>query len=137
MLIAKKQADRQMTYNQKISKLTNQLYYNIGQTDRVIKAKYFIDKNYGLEIDLDTIANAVNGSKFHLNREFKRHYGVTPSHYLKNRRISEAKKLLSDSSTVTDTCFTVGYESLSTFSMLFRRWTGFSPSDFKKARLNK
>ncbi|MBC8111578.1 MAG: AraC family transcriptional regulator, partial [Verrucomicrobia bacterium] len=58
-------------------------------------------------------------------------------HYLKDKRILEAKKLLSESSTVTDTCFTVGYESLSTFSMLFRRWTGFSPRVFKKARLNK
>lgn len=126
-----------MNYNKKIAELTKQLYGNVAQTERVIKAKQFIDKNYDLEIDLDTIAIAVHSSKFHLNREFKRHYGVTPSHYLKDRRILEAKKLLSESSTVTDTCFTVGYDSLSTFSLLFRRWTGFSPRAFKKARLNK
>ena len=126
-----------MTYNEKITELTEQLYGNVGQTERVIKAKQFIDKNYGLEIDLDTITTAANSSKFHLNREFKRHYGITPSHYLKDKRILEAKKLLSESSTVTDTCFSVGYDSLSTFSMLFRRWTGFSPRVFKKARLDK
>ena len=126
-----------MTYNKKINELTKQLYGNVAQTERVIKAKQFIDKNYGLEIDLDTISAAANSSRFHLNREFKRHYGITPSHYLKDKRILEAKKLLSESSTVTDTCFTVGYGSLSTFSMLFRRWTGFSPGAFKKARLNK
>jgi len=126
-----------VNYNKKIAELTKQLYGNVAQTERVIKAKQFIDKNYDLEIDLDTIAIAVHSSKFHLNREFKRHYGVTPSHYLKDRRILEAKKLLSESSTVTDTCFTVGYDSLSTFSLLFRRWTGFSPRAFKKARLNK
>ena len=121
-----------MTYNKKIAELTKQLYRNVGQTERVIKAKQFIDKNYGVEINLDAITTAVNSSKFHLNREFKRHYGITPSHYLKARRISEAKKLLSESSTVTDTCFTVGYDSLSTFSMMFRRWTGLSPRAFKK-----
>ena len=126
-----------MTYNKKIAELNKQLYRNAGQTERVIKAKQFIDKNYDLEIDLDTIATAANSSKFHLNREFKRHYGITPSHYLKDKRIVEAKKLLSESSTVTDTCFTIGYGSLSTFSLLFRRWTGFSPRAFKKARLNK
>ena len=126
-----------MNYNKKIDELTKHLYGNAGQTERVIKAKQFIDKNYSLEIDLGTIATAANSSKFHLNREFKRHYGITPSHYLKDKRISEAKKLLSESSTVTDTCFTVGYDSLSTFSMLFRRWTGFSPGLLKKARLNK
>ena len=126
-----------MTYNKKIAELNKQLYRNAGQTERVIKAKQFIDKNYSLEIDLDTIATAANSSKFHLNREFKRDYGITPSHYLKDKRISEAKKLLCESSTVTATCFTVGYDSLSTFSMLFRRWTGYSPSVFKKARLDK
>jgi AraC-like DNA-binding protein len=126
-----------MMYNKKITELTKQLYGNVGQTERVIKAKQFIDENYGLEIDLDIIATAANSSKFHLNREFKRHYGITPSHYLKDKRILEVKKLLSESSTVTDACFTVGYDSLSTFSMLFRRWTGFSPSVFKKARFDK
>ena len=80
-----------MTYNEKITELTEQLYGNVGQTERVIKAKQFIDKNYGLEIDLHTITTAANSSKFHLNREFKRHYGITPSHYLKDKRISEAK----------------------------------------------
>ena len=124
-----------MTFNKKIAELTKQLYGNVAQTERVIKAKQFIDKNYGLEIDLDTIAAAVNSSKFHLNREFKRHYGITPSHYLKDKRILEAKKLLSESSTVTHTCFTVGYDSLSTFSMLFRRCTGFSPRVFKKSKI--
>jgi AraC-like DNA-binding protein len=124
-----------MMYNKKITELTKQLYGNVGQTERVIKAKQFIDENYGLEIDLDAITTAANSSRFHLNREFKRHYGITPSHYLKDKRILEAKKLLSESSTVTDACFTVGYESLSTFSMLFRRWTGFSPSVFKKSKI--
>ena len=124
-----------MTFNKKIAELTKQLYGNVAQTERVIKAKQFIDKNYGLEINLDAITAAANSSKFHLNREFKRHYGITPSHYLKDKRIIEAKKLLSESSTVTDTCFTVGYDSLSTFSMLFRRWTGFSPRLFKKSKI--
>jgi AraC-like DNA-binding protein len=79
----------------------------------------------------------VSSSKFHLNREFKRHYGFTPNKYLKDKRISEAKRLLKDNSTVTDACFSVGYESLSTFSILFRRWTGSNPSDLKKARMKK
>jgi len=126
-----------MIYNKKIAELTKQLYGNVGQTERVINAKQFIDENYDLRIGLDAIARAANSSKFHLNREFKRHYGITPSQYLKDKRIFEAKKLLSGSSTVTNTCFTVGYDSLSTFSMLFRRCTGFSPEEFKKARLNK
>lgn len=126
-----------INYNQTITKLTRQLYHNDDQTDRAIRARKFIDHNFDRPIPLNKIANAVYCSKFHLNREFKRHYGVTPSQYLKDKRILEAKKLLSNNSSVTDTCYTVGYDSLSTFSMLFRQWTGFSPSNFKKARMNK
>jgi AraC-like DNA-binding protein len=124
-------------YNQTITKLTGLLYHNGDQTVRAIRARKFIDHNFNRPIPLDKIANAVYCSKFHLNREFKRHYGITPSQYLKGKRILEAKKLLSDNSSVTDTCYSVGYDSLSTFSMLFRQWTGFSPSNFKKARMNK
>src|SRR5687767_3135877 len=118
-------------YNQTITKLTRLLYHNGDQTDRAIRARKFIDHNFDKPLLLDKIANAVYCSKFHLNREFKRHYGITPLQYLKGKRILEAKKLLSDNSSVTDTCYNVGYDSVSTFSMLFRQWTGFSPSDFK------
>lgn len=124
-------------YTETIAQLTKQLYHNGDQTDRAIRARKFIDDHFGQPLPLNKIANTVHCSKFHLNREFKRHYGVTPLQYLKDKRISEAKKLLSGPSSVTDTCYTVGYDSLSTFSLLFRQWTGFSPSDFKKARMNK
>lgn len=124
-------------YNRTITKLSRQLYRNSIQTDRAIRVKKFIDQNFEKPIPLDKIASAVYCSKFHLNREFKRHCGITPLQYLKDKRILEAKKLFSDNSSVTDTCYTVGYDSLSTFSMLFKQWTGSSPSDYKKARMNK
>jgi hypothetical protein len=49
-----------MTYNKKIAELTKQLYGNVGQTERVIKAKQFIDENYSLEIDLGAITAISN-----------------------------------------------------------------------------
>ena len=124
-------------FNQAIAKLTGQLYHNGNQAERAICTRKFIDHHFDMPIPLDKIAHAVHCSKFHLNREFKRHYGITPSQYLKDQRILEAKKLLSGNSSVSSACYTVGYDSLSTFSMLFRQWTGSSPSDYKKARMNK
>ena len=124
-------------YNQKIAELSKELYGNQAQTERVIKARHFIDQHLEAELRLSQIANAVYSSPFHLNREFKRHYGITPSQYAKERRIAEAKKLLCGNSSVSDTCLSVGYGSITTFSLLFRRWTGSSPRKFKSARLNK
>jgi AraC-like DNA-binding protein len=121
-------------YIQTIKKLTEQLYNNPDLTERVIRTRKFIDKNFDKPIPLDKIAGAVYCSKFHLNREFKRYYGITPLQYLTEKRIERAKKLLSANSSVKATCYIVGYESLSTFSTLFKAWTGLSPSDFKKSK---
>ena len=124
-------------YNQTITKMNGQIYVNVHQTERATRARKFIDQNFDKQISLDNIANAVYCSKFHLNREFKRHYGITPSRYLTGKRISEAKKVLKENGSVSDACYSVGYESISTFSILFRRLTGLNPSHIKKARMNK
>ena len=124
-------------YNKKINKLTAINFRNGHQTDRAINAKKFIDLNYSNSLSLDTIANNVYSSKFHLNREFKRLYGMTPVKYLKEKRIQEAKIILTNNRAVTDACFSVGYQSLSTFSILFRRMTGKNAETFKSARMKK
>ena len=124
-------------YNRKINKLTDINFRNGHQTDRAINAKKFIDLNYFNRLSLDTIASNVYSSKFHLNREFKRLYGMTPTKYLKEKRIQEAKIILTNNGAVTDACFSVGYESLSTFSILFRRMTGKNAETFKSARMKK
>jgi AraC-like DNA-binding protein len=40
--------------------------------------------------------------------------------------------LLKEGHSITDTCFQVGYESLTTFSSVFRKSTGYSPKAFQK-----
>lgn len=125
------------TYSEKLSELNETIFQNKHQIDRAISAKKFIDENYPENLNLDIIANAVHSSKFHLNREFKRLYGMTPSQYAKEKRIQEAKKILTNNGTVSDACLSVGYESLTTFSILFRRMTGKNAKAFKSARMKK
>lgn len=125
------------TYNNKICDLNATSFRNKHQVDRAIRARYFIDKYYSEKVDLTSIVIAVHSTKFHLNREFKRLYGTTPVQYLKEKRIQEAKKILTNNGTVSDACYTVGYESLSTFSILFRRMTGKNATAFKSARMKK
>jgi len=121
-------------YIQTIAQLSRRIYPNSELTDRVVRTRKFIDENFDKPIPLSKIASAVYCSKFHLSREFKRHYGITPLHYLTEKRITKAKELLSEDSSVTAACYDIGYESVSTFSLLFRQWTGLSPSDFKKSK---
>jgi AraC-type DNA-binding domain-containing proteins len=113
-------------------------YPKIYLYQRIVQAKLFIDTHFGSEIDLSNIANHATFSKFHFIRLFKTIYGYTPHQYLTKVRIENAKKLLQKEISVTDTCFTVGFSSLSSFSGLFRHYTKVSPSayqqEFKKRR---
>ena len=97
---------------------------------RIVQAKLFIDKNYAGNVDLDNIADEAAFSKFHFTRLFKKIYGKTPHQYLTVVRIEKAILLLRANQPVSEVCDAVGFESLSSFSGLFKRIVGTSPSVF-------
>lgn len=97
---------------------------------RIVHAKLFIDSHYDGAIDLDNIADEALFSKFHFIRLFRKIYGLTPHQYLIHVRIEKAMQLLRSGMPVSDTCFAVGFESLSSFSSLFKRTAGISPTDY-------
>ncbi|WP_118974779.1 helix-turn-helix domain-containing protein [Taibaiella koreensis] len=97
---------------------------------RIVQAKLFIDRHYADKIDLDNISDEAYFSKFHFIRLFKTVYGKTPHQYLKATRIERAKQLLREGGAVSDACFAVGFDSLSSFSGLFKREVGQSASAY-------
>lgn len=100
---------------------------------RVVQAKLFIDQNYGSALDLRNIADAACFSKFHFMRLFKSMYGKTPYQYLTDVRIKRARELLVDGVPVKATCFSVGFDSISSFTGLFLRRVGQTPAAFQKS----
>lgn len=124
-------------YTDQLVKLTQQLYANAGQTARIVRARQFIDAHFAEPLTLADMAAAACCSPYHFNREFKRHYGLTPLHYLTDKRMAEARRLLSADRPVAEVCEAVGYESLGTFSALVKKRTGRSPSTLKRARMKK
>ncbi|MEQ8477852.1 AraC family transcriptional regulator [Fulvivirga sp.] len=97
---------------------------------RIVQAKLYIDQYYSEKIDLSNISDEANFSKFHFIRLFKSAYGKTPHQYLKYVRIEKAKGLLKDGIPVTAVCYAVGFDSLSSFSGLFSKTVGLSPSEY-------
>lgn len=95
---------------------------------RIVQAKLFIDNNFANKIDLDNISDEEYFSKFHFIRLFKSIYGSTPHQYLRSVRVEKAKELLKSVDSVTDVCYSVGFESISSFSSLFSKTFGVSPS---------
>jgi AraC-like DNA-binding protein len=99
---------------------------------RVVRAKLFIDDNFASSIDLDNIADEACFSKYHFFRLFKSIYGKTPHQYLTSVRIDRAKELLAAGDTVARVCFSVGFDSISSFTGLFRRRVGITPAAFQR-----
>ncbi|HEX7902917.1 MAG TPA: helix-turn-helix domain-containing protein [Chitinophagaceae bacterium] len=65
-------------------------------------------------------------------RLFKNSYGQTPHQYLTEQRIRKAKQLLRSGMPATEVCRAVGFESISSFTRLFKKMTGTPPSIFQK-----
>ena len=95
---------------------------------RLVQAKLFIDTRYAEPIDLEAIADEAYFSKFHFIKQFKSIYRLTPHQYLISIRIEKARQLLNGGMPVSDACYAVGFESLPSFSGLFKRVVGMSPS---------
>ena len=98
---------------------------------RIISAKIFIDENFHEPIELDQIAGQAYLSKFHFHRLFTRIYRRTPHRYLTQKRIDKAKLLLAENKTVTEVCNEVGFESIGSFSILFKKEIGFAPQYYR------
>lgn len=96
------------------------------------RARELIDAHYAQPLDLDELAHTANFSRFHFLRAFRRAFHATPHEYLTRKRIERAKELLAESElTVTEICFEVGFESLGSFSTLFHKIVGWSPSIYR------
>jgi AraC-like DNA-binding protein len=92
-----------------------------------------IDREHAQPLDVEALARGVNMSSGHLSREFKLAYGESPYSYLMTRRIERAMALLRRGDmSVTDVCFTVGCQSLGTFSTRFTELVGVSPSVYRR-----
>lgn len=97
---------------------------------RIVEAKLFIDSHFADKIDLDNISNQASFSKYHFLRLFKASFGRSPHQYLTQVRLQEARKLLKNNASVTEVCFAVGFESIPSFTRLFKRHNGISPKEY-------
>jgi AraC family transcriptional regulator len=93
----------------------------------------YIEEHLGEQIGLGTLAQLARLSQHHFCRAFKQSFGVPPHHYHVQRRIEQAKLLLADRSiSITDIGFTLGYFQTSSFSVAFRKNTGWTPSEYRR-----
>jgi AraC-like DNA-binding protein len=117
--------------------VTTELYPKVYLYRRIVCAKLFIDDHFADKIDLDNIADEACFSKFHFIRLFSSVYKKTPHQYLSSVRIEKAKQLLTTDLDVAGVCYAVGFESVSSFTGLFKRMTGETPAAYQAKQHRK
>jgi len=100
---------------------------------RLYRAKDYADALFHLPLTINELASVAALSPNHFLRTFKQAFQQTPYQYIVSKRMEQAKELLLHSNlSVTDICFSIGFESLGSFSWLFRRRVGISPEHFRR-----
>jgi AraC-like DNA-binding protein len=98
----------------------------------LLRAKDLADARYAEPLDVDDLARAAGLSRAHFSREFRRAFGDSPHQYLLTRRLERAAALLRNTDrSVADICFSVGLQSVGSFTTSFTRAYGKSPTVYR------
>jgi len=98
----------------------------------LLRAKDLADARYFEALDVDDLAGAAGLSRAHFSREFRRAFGESPHAYLLTRRLERAAALLRTTDrSVADICFSVGLQSVGSFTSSFSRTYGVSPTAYR------
>ena len=128
-----------------LKELINKAIYNLNQNskqaDHINAVNYslpvrlaceYIEKNFQENINLNKISNYVSLSKNYFCNIFKKETGITIWDYLIRIRMEEAKRMLLETEQKTyEISEKVGYDDPSYFGRLFKKYTGFTPIEFR------
>jgi len=115
----------QLTYSPLISKK----YHN---DKAVLSVQNWLEEHYISDISIEHLGQQFGLSHRSLIRRFKSAAGLTPSNYLQEIRLDAASKYLVQSvKTIGEITHAIGYEDISSFTKLFKRKTGLSPSNYR------
>lgn len=107
----------------------------VPSTDAAVKKmKAIMHHRYNEALRLDTLSALLNYNSAYLGKLFKQETGDYFNTYLDKVRIEKGKELLNDGYKVYETAEKIGYANVDYFHRKFKKYTGESPSAFRKKR---
>lgn len=101
--------------------------------DTVIAVKKYLDLNFRKGITLETLEEKFHLNRYQIAKDFSKYIGMPPIEYQISQKISYAKDLLRYSKlSVKEVALEIGLENFAYFSRLFKKKTGFAPSEYRK-----
>lgn len=98
----------------------------------LLRAKDLADSRYFEPLGVDDMAGAAGLSRAHFSRAFRAAFGEPPHAYLLTRRMERAAALLRTTDrSVAEVCFSVGLQSVGSFTTSFKRTYGVTPTAYR------
>ena len=93
----------------------------------------FINNNYTLELNINSLAERAGYSRFHFSRLFKSYTGFSPSSYIIKTRLEKAKDMLCKSNFSLEVVSQEsGFNTVNYFIKTFKEWEGTTPGKYRK-----
>jgi YesN/AraC family two-component response regulator len=97
------------------------------------RALEYLHSHFHERVSLDMVASLCALNRFEFSRAFRNHFGITFREYLLQYRIRKAIGMLENPNVrIADVAYLVGFNDLSHFSRVFRKYIGMTPSEHRK-----
>jgi two-component system response regulator YesN len=103
------------------------------EPDVMLQIKQYIREHSNKDISLEMISETVRLSPFYVSKMFKEQFGTNYIDFLTDCRMEKAKDLLADPQmSLKEITYNIGYNDPNYFSRVFKKMTGFSPTEYRK-----
>lgn len=123
----------EVLYN--LSECNKELFMQILQARQLVRTdiRQVMEQYYTSPITLPELASLSGRSLSSFKRDFYSIYNISPAQWLREYRLERAKELLQNTAmTISDVCYSLGFENLSHFSRIFKEYHGIAPSNLLK-----
>lgn len=122
-----------MDYVLELHERINKQMDNNRNQQKMKKAVEYVRQNYNKDLNMAVVSNYISMNYSMFSYAFKQYTGSNFVNYLKDIRIREAKKLLTDTDMrVVEISRTVGYDNEKNFMKIFKSTCGVSPTEYRK-----
>jgi AraC-like DNA-binding protein len=123
---------------EQMKKDTSRHQSNVAESVRIWKARNFIHAHASEELSLGKVARAANTSPNYFSEKFKEATGMNFVSYVARTRFEKAAALLRQADLrVSEIAFATGFQSLSQFNRVFKKFSGKSPTEYRAAEQRK
>ena len=109
-----------------------------SQRQPIEPALAYVYEHYKEDISISTLARRCSMSESYFRKQFLRIMGISPLEHVNRYRIHRSMNLLQTTSDpIQHIAVRSGFSSIAAFNRNFKQFTGMSPGDWRRSRLNK